>query len=194
MKRKGVTVTRRTAETAVTVRLGLPRDTRRITTPLPMLSHLLDELAFYSGMGMEIEAEDREPCGDGHHLVEDVGLALGRALDAWLGDRSGLQRFGQRWLPMDDSLALAVVDVGGRSFARVDAAFPAPSLGGLLTENVAHFFVSFATEARITLHVKVEGRNTHHMAEAMFKALGLALAEAVGEWPHGVRSTKGSAS
>ncbi len=183
-------VERVTRETRVLVELG-PSAEVRVTTPVPMFSHLLEQLGFYWGAGLVLEAEDFQPLGDGHHLAEDAAVALGRALAKRLGDRAGLRRFGQRWLPMDDALALAAVDVGGRSWLAFQAAFPAPALGGLACENIRHFFDSFCRAAGVTLHLRATGANAHHMAEALFKAAGLALAEATEPWPGGARSTKG---
>jgi imidazoleglycerol phosphate dehydratase HisB len=156
-----------------------------------MFSHLLEQLGFYWGVGLAVEAEDFQPLGDAHHLAEDAAIALGRALAERLGDRAGLRRYGQRWLPMDDALALAAVDVGGRSWLSFEAAFPAPALGTLTCENIGHFFDSFSRAAGVTLHLRVTGANAHHMAEALFKAAGLALAEAMEPWGGGARSTKG---
>jgi imidazoleglycerol phosphate dehydratase HisB len=186
-----VRIERRTRETRVAVELGGTASGVRIATPVPMFSHLLVQLGFYWGVGLMVTAEDLQPLGDSHHLAEDTALGLGRALADLLGDRSGRRRYGQRWLPMDDALALAVVDIGGRSWLSFEADFPASMLGGLACENIGHFFDSLSRAASLTLHLKVTGRNAHHMAEALFKAAGLALAEAMAPWDGGVRSTKG---
>ncbi len=185
-----VRVERVTRETRVLVELRLP-GTVKVATPLAALTHLVEQLGFYGGIGLILEAEDFQPLGDGHHLAEDAAIALGQALAKRLGDRAGLRRFGQRWLPMDDALALAAVDVGGRSWLAFEAAFPAPAVGGLACENIGHFFDSLSRAAGITLHLRATGANAHHMAEALFKAAGLALAEAMAPWDGGFRSTKG---
>jgi imidazoleglycerol phosphate dehydratase HisB len=182
---------RSTSETVVRVVIpGVP-DVVAVRTDVPMLSHLLEQLGYYWGLGLEVEARDLAPLGDGHHLAEDVAIALGRALDARLGSRAGLARFGQRWLPMDEALAEVAVDVGGRSFFAFTGTLPAPMLGGLACECVPHVLRTLASEARLTLHVSVRGSSAHHMAEACFKGVGLALAEALAPSPRGVLSTKG---
>ena len=191
MKPKSVQLERRTGETELRITLGGPELQGRIRTPLPMFSHLLEQLAFYAAWPLDLDATSAGPAPDDHHLVEDTAILLGAAYGEWLGDRAGLARFGQRWLPMDDALALAAVDLGGRAWLSFSDRFTRPSLGELACENIRHFFYSFAQGARITLHLHVSGTNTHHQAEALFKAAGLALAEAQGDWPTGVRSTKG---
>jgi len=178
---------RTTRETRIRLRLG---EATAIRTSEPMLSHFLEQLSFYGDLGLTLEAEDLEPLGDGHHLAEDVAIALGRALDEAMGDRAGIARYGQRLLPMDEALATCALDVGGRPWPAVTIAFPAPTLGSLATENILHFFRSLALEGRFTLHLNVQGENAHHMAEAAFKALGLALREALSP-AEGLRSTKG---
>lgn len=189
--RESVVVERTTGETAV--RVVIPGISKKVAvrTDVPMLSHLLEQLGLLWGLGLEVEARDLAPLGDGHHLAEDVGIALGRALGARLGDRAGMMRFGHRLLPMDEALAQVAVDIGGRSFFAFSGALPAPSLGGLASDCVPHLLRTLAAEARVTLHVTVSGTSPHHMAEACFKALGLALAEALAPVDRGVLSTKG---
>lgn len=185
-----VTRERETAETRVRVTLGA--ESSRVETPIPMLTHLLEQLAFYWGVGLDIRAEEASPAGDGHHLTEDVALVLGRALDRLLGDRRGLRRYGQRWLPMDEALVLVALDLGGRPHASLRLPLPPVPLGCLLPETVPHFFRTLAMEGRLTLHLRSgRGSGAHHLAEAAFKATGLALAEAMSPWEDGPRSTKG---
>lgn len=191
MNKKPIIIERTTNETRVRVELGGGSEILSVQTPIPMFTHMLEQLGFYWGVGLVVAAEESVPCGDGHHLVEDVAITLGQVLDQWLAARKGIQRFGQRWLPMDDALALAVLDLGGRPWVTLDIPLPAPSLGGLLTENIPHFWRSFALASRITLHLKVTGESGHHMAEASFKAVGMALREALAPWEGGARSTKG---
>lgn len=179
---------RRTRETCI--RLSLGGDALSIRTGEPFLDHFLEQLAFHGDFGLEIQAEEFLPLGDGHHLTEDVAILLGRAFTQALGERSGLARYGQRRLPMDEALADCALDLGGRPHAVLDLPFPVSNLGGLGTENLGHFFRSLAMEARWTIHLSVRGENTHHMAEACFKALGLALREALAP-VEGLRSTKG---
>lgn len=161
-----------------------------VATSVPMLTHFLDQLNLYGGLGLGLEAVDLAPLGDGHHLAEDVAIALGRALDQSLGGREGRARYGQRLLPMDETLATVALDIGGRPYPVVDIPFRTESLGGLATENIVHFFRTLALEGRFTLHLKVTGENAHHMAEAAFKGVGFALREALAP-ADGLRSTKG---
>jgi len=161
-----------------------------IATPVPMLTHFLDQLSLYGGLGLALEAEDLMPLGDAHHIAEDVAIALGRALDQELAGREGRARYGQRLLPMDEALATVALDIGGRPYPMVAIPFRSPSLGELATENITHFFRTLALEARFTLHLSVTGENAHHMAEAAFKGLGMALREALAP-AEGLRSTKG---
>jgi imidazoleglycerol phosphate dehydratase HisB len=191
MNKKPIIIERTTNETRVRVELGGGAEILSVQTPIPMFTHMLEQLGFYWGVGLVVAAEEPVSCGDGHHLVEDVAITLGQALDQWLAERKGIQRFGQRWLPMDDALALAVVDLGGRPWTALEFPPLTAELGGLLTENISHFWQSFAFTSRMTLHLKVTGENNHHMVEAMFKAIGMALREAMTPWEGGARSTKG---
>jgi imidazoleglycerol phosphate dehydratase HisB len=185
---KPVTIERLTKETSI--RLGLGVEGGTIRTSIEMLTHFLEQLSFYGRLGLDLDAEDLTPLGDGHHLAEDVAIALGRALDQALEDRKGYTRYGQRLLPMDEALATAALDIGGRPYPVIDANFPSADLGGLASENVTHFFRTLALEARFTMNLTVKGENTHHMAEAAFKAIGLALREALSP-AEGLQSTKG---
>jgi imidazoleglycerol phosphate dehydratase HisB len=176
-----------TKETKVTVTLG---GGGGVTTSVPMLTHFLDQLNLYGDLNLTLAAEDLMPLGDGHHLAEDVAIAMGRALDQHLGAREGRARYGQRLLPMDETLATVALDIGGRPYPVVDIPFTKEMLGGLATEMIVHFFRTLALEARFTLHLTVRGENAHHMAEAAFKGLGFALREAMAQ-ADGLRSTKG---
>jgi imidazoleglycerol phosphate dehydratase HisB len=178
---------RATKETRVRLTLG---EGGAISTSVPMLTHFLDQLNLYGDLGLALEAEDLAPLGDGHHLAEDVAIALGRALDQDLGGREGRARYGQRLLPMDETLATVALDLGGRPYPVIRIPFPPVQLGGLAAENVTHFFRTLALEARFTLHLTVTGENVHHMAEAAFKGLGFALREALAP-AEGLLSTKG---
>jgi imidazoleglycerol-phosphate dehydratase len=130
---------------------------------------------------------------DEHHTVEDVALALGQAVAEALGDRAGIERFGDAAVPMDESLASAVIDVGGRPYAVIDLPFRGERVGGLPTQLVEHALEAFARASGTTLHLKGQGRNDHHLAEAAFKALARAVGRACAFDPRraGVASTKG---
>ena len=132
---------------------------------------------------------------DGHHTVEDVGIVLGQALKQALGDKKGIRRYGSATIPMDDVLVICAVDLSGRPYLHFDAPFTTPCLGDMDTELVQEFFQGISTSGGINLHIKVfHGQNNHHIAEAIFKAFGRALCEAVSFDPRvqGILSTKGS--
>lgn len=180
---------RETAETYVYVELtrggGLTVD-----TPVPFLTHMVETFLFYAGLGGRVEAREKRRLDDGHHVVEDVAIALGRALDRLLGDRKNIARFGWAAVPMDDALALAAVDLGGRPYWVVRGKLPRMSIGGYNLCLFRHWVRSFAAEARSTVHVYVRGRDPHHKVEAAHKAMGLALKMAMSP-AAGVQSTKG---
>lgn len=188
------TVSRRTRETEVTVTLRLDGSGRTsVVTGVGFYDHLLSSLAHHALFDLDARATgDLEV--DEHHTVEDVALVLGSALGEALGDRAGIRRFGDCAVPMDEALATAVVDVGGRPYAIVDLPFRGERVGTMPLQLVEHALESFSRTAGVTLHVRGSGRNDHHLAEAAFKALGRALREACALDPgrSGVASTKGS--
>jgi len=193
-KRRG-SYARRTAETDVSVVWVLDGTGEcRSDTGVGFLDHMLAQLAKHGLFDLEIKARGDLDV-DGHHTIEDVAIALGRALDSALGDRKGLSRFGDSLVPMDEALARVSVDLGGRGRAVVVAELSELGAGGFRGEMVGHFLDSFATEARITLHADViRGENDHHKIEALFKALARALDDASRLDPRrlgSVPSTKG---
>ena len=187
-------VRRQTSETNITVQVALDgQGTAEISTGIGFYDHLLTSLAHHSLIDIRVEASgDLEV--DDHHTVEDVALVLGAALAAALGDRAGIQRFGDAAVPMDEAIASAVIDLGGRPYAVIDLPFRSERIGALSTQLVEHALEAFARTAGATLHVKGTGRNDHHLAEAAFKALARALRAACARDPRrdGVASTKGS--
>lgn len=187
------TVERRTAETAVTVRLVLDGTGRaEIASGLGFLDHMLAALARHARFDLELTCEgDLEV--DDHHTVEDCALALGSALDSALGERRGIRRFGFAFAPLDEALARVVVDLSGRPAPQVALGLRRERIGEVACENLAHFFRSFAVAGRMALHVDLErGENDHHRVEAAFKALALALRTAVSlDGSEDVPSTKG---
>ncbi len=189
-----VTVTRETRETRVSVTLDLDGSgTTAIATGVGFFDHLLGSLAHHGLFDLTIEASgDLEI--DEHHTVEDVALVLGSAFAEALGDRAGIRRFGDARAPMDESLASAIIDVGGRPYAVIDLPFRGERVGELPLQLVEHALEAFARTAGATLHLSGTGRNDHHLAEAAFKALGRALRVACEADPRrsGVASTKGS--
>jgi imidazoleglycerol-phosphate dehydratase len=188
------TVTRSTKETqiAVTLKLDGTGETN-IATGVGFFDHLLNSMAHHALFDLDIEATG-DLAIDEHHTVEDVSLVLGAALAQALGDRSGIARFGDASVPMDESVATAVVDVGGRPYAVVDLPFKGKRAGKLPLELIEHALESFARAGGVTLNIKGRGRNDHHLAEAAFKALGRSLCAAVAVDPRrqGPASTKGA--
>ena len=189
-----VTVARRTRETDVTVTLDLDGSgTTAVDTGIGFYDHLLTSLGHHGLFDLTLTARgDLEV--DEHHTVEDVALVLGAAFADALGDRGGIARFGDANVPMDESLATAVVDVGGRPYAVVELPFRGERVGEMPLQLVEHAIEAFARAAGATIHVRGSGRNDHHLAEAAFKAVGRALRAACEPDPRrrGVASTKGS--
>jgi imidazoleglycerol-phosphate dehydratase len=189
------TVQRQTRETDVTVRLVLDgTGSTNVATGIGFYDHLLSSLGHHGLFDLEIRAKG-DLHVDEHHTVEDVALVLGSAFAEALGDRAGIRRFGDAAVPMDESLATAVVDVGGRPYAVVDLPFRTERVGALPLQLVEHAIEAFARSAGATVNLRGSGRNDHHLAEAAFKALGRALREACERDPRraGVASTKGAA-
>lgn len=183
---------RETRETRITLSLELyGTGQSRIATGLGFLDHMLTTLAKHGRFDLELACEgDLEV--DDHHTVEDCALALGRAFDEALGERRGIRRFGAAHAPLDEALARVVVDLSGRPFAHVELGLVREKVGDVAGENLDHFFHSFATAGRMALHVDLlRGANDHHRVEAAFKALALALREAVAVDGEEVPSTKG---
>jgi imidazoleglycerol-phosphate dehydratase len=187
------TLRRQTNETTVELVLDLDGAGRiEVKTGVGFFDHLLTSFGHHALFDLEIRTTGDLHVDD-HHTVEDTALVLGEAVGEALGDRAGITRFGDATVPMDEALATAVIDVGGRSYAVVDLPFRQPMLGNLATQNVAHALEAFTRTSGITLHLTAAGSNDHHVAEAAFKALARALAAAVAIDPRrpGVASTKG---
>ena len=190
-------VDRTTAETAVSVRIDLDgTGTFDHATGVGFLDHMLDLFAKHGGFDLTVRCEGDLHVDD-HHTVEDVGITLGQAFREALGDKQYIARYGHAYVPMDDVLARAVVDLSGRFYLHVTCDFARPSVGDLSTEMVRHFWYSFAEQVGCNLHVDVlHGTNTHHQVEAIFKSVARALRVAVARHEaHGrVASTKGTLS
>jgi imidazoleglycerol-phosphate dehydratase len=189
-----VTVRRSTRETEISLTLDLDGSgLTAISTGVGFYDHLLGSLAHHGLFDLEIAARGDLDVDD-HHTVEDVALVLGSAFAEALGDRAGIARFGDASVPMDESVATAIVDIGGRPNAVIDLPFRGERAGTLGLQLVEHALEAFARTAGATLHVRGSGRNDHHLAEAAFKALGRALRAACEPDPRrgGVASTKGS--
>jgi len=194
MERRQGTIQRETRETRVQVNVSLDGNGRyEIDTGVPFLDHMLSHVAVHGMMDIEIVAHGDTQVDD-HHTVEDVGIALGRALREALGDKRGIVRYAHQLLPMDEALALVALDFSGRGLCVFDVSFPTAKIGHFDTELVAEFMRALAVNAELTLHVRLlSGSNSHHIAEAIFKALGRALRQAVAldAKRTGVPSTKG---
>ena len=189
-------IERKTAETDVRLTLSLDGTGRaQINTGVGFLDHMLTLFAAHGRFDLSVSCEGDTQVDD-HHSVEDVGIALGDAVAQALGEKRGIRRYGSMLLPMDEALVLCAVDLSGRCCLRMQAAFPSQKIGTFDTELVEEFFTAFARHAGATLHLRqMDGVNSHHIAEAMFKAFARALSEAVsldarlaGEIP----STKGA--
>ncbi len=186
---------RQTQETTINIRLNLDGSGQhKISTGVPFLDHMLVQVAVHGMMDLSVLAQGDVHIDD-HHTVEDVGIVLGQALRKALGERKGLARYGSATIPMDEALVLVAVDLSGRSYLAYEVAFPQPTIGHFDVQLVEEFLRALVTNAGITLHVRLlAGRNAHHIAEAVFKALGRALYDAVGLDLRrlGVPSSKGS--
>lgn len=164
-----------------------------ISLGVPFFPHLLEALAFHAGWDLVLRAEGDEKRVDDHHVVEDVGIVLGEAFGACLGDKKGIRRFGAAFVPMDDALGMAVLDVSGRPYLLYDVPFlPETRVGSFEIVLLEEFLRAFTSSARLTLHAKIWwGKNAHHASEALFKAIGWALHEATQIVSNVPLSTKG---
>lgn len=184
-------VSRRTSETSIELSLNLEGGEIDVATSVDFLDHMLTAFAKHSRCGLTIRAT-----GDGmdnHHLIEDVGIALGKAMHEALGDKRGVARFGSTMVPLDEALVAASVDLSGRPFLSFRVTFLREELGKMPTEMVGEFFRAVTDNARITLHlVQMDGHVAHHVCEATFKAFARAFAQAVSRTGDAeVPSTKG---
>lgn len=190
MSRRAV-VGRKTKETEITVALELEGGDVCVNTGVGFFDHMLTALGFYAGFGLEISAQG-DLYVDAHHTVEDVGIVLGRALAQALGDKAGIARFGAAFVPMDESLSRVVLDISSRPYLVYNAVMPQERIGDYDSCLTEEFFRALAVHGGLTLHAAgLYGSNAHHLTEAMFKALGLALKQAVAVTGQGATSTKG---
>ena len=187
-------LSRTTNETDIKLSLSVDGSgVSELETDVPFLNHMLDLFTKHGQFDLKVEARGDIDIDD-HHTVEDIGICLGQALREALGDKKGIKRYASVFVPMDEALAQVVIDISNRPHFEYRAEYPSQQVGSFSTELVHEFLWKFALEARITLHVIVHyGTNTHHMIEAVFKALGRALDEATIIDPRvkGVPSTKG---
>ena len=190
---RSATVQRDTKETRITVTVDLDGSgATEVSTGIAFFDHMLDQLGRHGRLDLTVRADgDLEV--DGHHTVEDVGIALGQALaEAW-GDRSGVERFGDATVPIDEALTQVAVDLSGRPYLVYEVETPVELVNGTFeTTLIKHFFESLVANARISLHVRnLAGENSHHIFESVFKSVAVALRRAVAITGAGVPSTKG---
>ncbi|MFA5079341.1 MAG: imidazoleglycerol-phosphate dehydratase HisB, partial [Dehalococcoidia bacterium] len=173
MSERKASITRRTKETSIKIEVNIDGSSRyEITTGILFFDHMLCQLAQHGIFDLKISANGP----DQHHVVEDVAITLGRAFNQALGDKQGIVRMAHAVVPMDEAVALVALDISGRGHAIIETAIKEPVISEMHSDLVHHFFVSFAQEARINIHAWVlAGKNDHHKAEALFKALARAL-------------------
>lgn len=186
---------RKTKETDIAITINLDgQGKNQIDTGIPFFDHMLNGFARHGLFDLDVKVVgDLEV--DCHHTVEDIGIVLGQAIAEALGDKAGIKRYGSFLLPMDETLALCAIDLSGRPYLNFQVEFPTEHIGGLDTEMIKEFFYAVSYSAAMNLHLKImDGGNSHHMAEALFKAFGKALDAATMEEPRmkDVWSTKGS--
>jgi len=176
-RRRCASIARETKETTISLDLDLDGGEIAIATDVKFLDHMLDAFAKHAGCGLTLRAT-----GDGmdnHHLIEDVGIALGQAIYTALGDKRAIARFGSLAVPLDDALVLGSVDLSGRYWLNFAVEFGVENLGDLKTELISHFFHSVAENGRFNLHlIRLAGTNSHHLCEAAFKAFARSFAQA----------------
>lgn len=184
-------VSRKTKETGIDLKLSLEGGPVEVKTGIGFFDHMLTALAFYGGLGLSLTVEgDLEV--DGHHTVEDTGIVLGQAMKEALGDRKGIRRYASAYIPMDEALCFTALDFSNRPFLVFDAEMPQERIGSYESCLTEEFMWAFAVNSGLTLHMKaLYGKNAHHITEALFKSLGVAIKEAVEITGTGVTSTKG---
>ena len=188
------TIKRDTFETQIELTLNLDEQTPiKVDTGIGYIDHMLTLFAKHGRFGLQVDVKGDLQV-DSHHTTEDIGIVLGEAFTQALGDKVGIERYGAQFVPMDETLTRAVIDLSGRSYLVLHAELTAPTLDTFETEVVEDFWQGFADQARANVHIEVlYGRNTHHKIESMFKAVGRAMRQAITINPEikGVNSTKG---
>ncbi len=189
------TVSRNTAETQITVTLNLDGTGRsQLATGIGFFDHMLDQIARHGLIDLDVQATGDLHI-DGHHTVEDVGIAIGQAVRQAVGDKAGITRYGHSYVPLDEALSRVVIDFSGRPGLVLDARFASGMIGGFDTQLVHEFFQGFVNHAHVTLHIdNLKGVNAHHQVETIFKAFGRALRMALTPDPRAagqIPSTKG---
>jgi imidazoleglycerol-phosphate dehydratase len=191
MTKRSKKLSRKTSETDIEISINLDgKGKSEIDTGIDFFDHMLNSFARHGFFDLKIKAKGDLKVDD-HHTVEDVGILLGDAFAQGLKDKKGINRMAHAIIPMDDALATVAVDISGRSYSVLNFSFKKAKVGDLSTENVEHFFESFANYARININAKVEGENDHHKIEALFKAFARALNDASRIEHDIIPSTKG---
>jgi imidazoleglycerol-phosphate dehydratase len=184
-------MSRKTKETDIQLELNLDgTGIADVNTGIGFFDHMLISFAKHAEFDLKVHA-DGDLYVDEHHLIEDTAIVLGKVLADALGDMTGIARFGEARIPMDEALAEVALDIGGRSYLVLNAEFSAPQVGQFSTQLVKHFFETLASNAKITIHASVNGDNDHHKIEALFKAFAYAMKRAVKVEGQEVKSTKG---
>jgi imidazoleglycerol-phosphate dehydratase len=191
MTKRSKKLSRKTSETDIEISLNLDgKGKSEIDTGIDFFNHMLDSFARHGFFDLQVKANGDLKVDD-HHTVEDVGILMGDAFAQALGDKKGIKRMAHAIIPMDDALVTLAVDISGRSYSVLNFSFKKAKVGDLSTENVEHFFESFANYARININARVEGENDHHKIEALFKAFARALSDASRIEHDIIPSTKG---
>lgn len=187
-----VDINRSTKETQIRLLLTINgKGTCTVKTGIPFFDHMLHAMAKHGGFDLECRVKG-DLGVDTHHTIEDTGIVLGDAIKQAIGDGKGIRRFAHAIIPMDESIATVALDCGGRGYLVFSGSFGDTTVGGIPSEIVEHFFYSLCTRAGITAHITFSGRNDHHQCEAVFKAFGIALSEAlVPSKGKAIPSTKG---
>jgi len=185
-------ISRKTKETDIKLELNLDgTGIADISTEIGFFDHVLTSFARHAEFDIKIRSEG-DLYVDEHHLVEDTGIVLGKAIAEALGNMIGIARFGEARIPMDEALAEVALDISGRRYLVLKADFAAPNVGQFNTQLVRHFFDTLASNAKITIHASVYGDNDHHKIEALFKAFAYAMKRAVKIEGKNIKSTKGT--
>ncbi len=194
MNERTAAIQRKTNETSIEITINLDgQGQHQVNTSIGFLDHMLSAMSVHGLFDLSVQASGDLHI-DSHHTIEDVGIVLGQTINEAAADRRGIARMGHAYVPMDEALAFVALDFSGRPYTVFQAEWNTPAIGQFPTDLVQHFFESLAVHARLTLHARVEGRNDHHKAEALFKALGRALRMALSMDPRrsDIPSTKGT--
>lgn len=191
VKMRKKTMNRKTSETDITITFDIDgKGEFKVDSGIEFFDHMLDSFAKHGFFDLELKANGDTGVDD-HHTVEDIGILLGEVYNTAIGDKTGIKRMAHAIVPMDDALATVAIDVSGRSYSVLELEFKKPKVGDLSTENVEHFFESFANTAKININAKIEGENDHHKIEALFKSFARALKDASRIEHDSIPSTKG---